>query len=843
MRRNIFIFFVLFVLLALSFPCSAQEEKIKLIPVTVGDVEMYGSLSNKEKRSFIFDFYKKNKEIGATDGQILNELLKLDVEDGQNSKLIQSLSLLGKRYRDIEHFVENSVEEINLNILEKNPGRIDLTIDMDNSDTWKNIKYFSIGERDINEYLKIFTKDKYFSETVSAADFSALLTSCADTGEGKVLMSLILFPDSGYNIVTQREGEAFTEIKTDFAGSENLLFDPVRYPFEKVFILNGKKAFGYDGIVYLPFFANLENLKENGNVKVTVTANVCKNGICSRQTTPPITYKTEKAVLEAPGCAKITQQFFSSPSAQKSGLELKKAFFKKDENEDVNLFIILKMSLFSVKEPNVLIQNEQGLLFSEPFINWDGDNMILKSRLLNPDQLKDAAELTINIGYPGRASKFKTQVKWDSSSFHLFSIFSFSILDFLSAFFLGIKFLFLTPVLTAFLMLGYQATLADRKSPEKTVSFYNGLGKMFYFWCIVFSILGLVGFYVLPSGVFFWGSQFLSPLVNFFLLIVFFAFAVSVGKIFDDVAVVSFSRRFSAVFSMFKAENVREQAGLITGFMIGCLLFITPMISLYYNIYILLSRSVIFYSLAFAAGISLPFLILSLFDEKAIKVFADEKTRWYVQKILPLPLYISAAFLAVMIGLQAGINVFCGLIVLIALAVFFLWKKPFLKIKRILLVLLLIGVIFIPFFPNEKGVSNWESVDFDEALLRKRVQEGKAVYLSVSESFCLSCYWNRLIMAKRGAPQEVQDGTLTIMRIGYNNPFLKKLVGQGGKYGLPLNIIFSPLAPEGRIVIPFFNSWAAQDIASEIFKYRESAPDPQSAPEQNQPDPAVKDIN
>lgn len=62
MRRNIFIFFVLFVLLALSFPCSAQEEKIKLIPVTVGDVEMYGSLSNKEKRSFIFDFYKKIKK-------------------------------------------------------------------------------------------------------------------------------------------------------------------------------------------------------------------------------------------------------------------------------------------------------------------------------------------------------------------------------------------------------------------------------------------------------------------------------------------------------------------------------------------------------------------------------------------------------------------------------------------------------------------------------------------------------------------------------------------------------------------------------------------------------------
>ena len=846
MRRNIFVFSVLFALFVLPGLCRAQEEQTKLIPVTVREVETYDSLSNKEKRSFIFDFYKKNKEIGATDGQILNELLKLDVKDGQNSKFIQSLSLLGKRYRDIEHLVKDSVEEINLNILEKNPGRIDLTIDMDNSDTWENIKYFSIGKRDINEYLKIFTKDHYFSETVSAANISALLASCANTGEGKVLMSLILFPDNGYSVITKKEGEASTGIETDFTGSENLSFDPIRYPFEKVFILNGQKAFGYDGAVYLPFLAHLENPQKNGNVKVSVTADVCKNGVCSRQKTPVMTYKTENAVLEAPGCAKITQQFFSSPSAQKSGVDLKKAFFKKEENGDVNLFIVLKMSLFSSKKPDVLLKNEQGLFFSEPFINWNGDNMVIKSRLLNPDQLKDTAELTIDVGYPGRASEFKTQVRFDHSSFRLFSVFSFSILNFLSAFFSGIKFLFLTPVLTAFLMLGYQATLAQRKSPEKTVSFYNGLGKMFYFWCAVLVVLGLVWSYILPSGVFFWGSQFLSPLVNFFLLVIFSVFAMSVGKIFDDVAVISFSRRFPAVFSMFKTENVREQAGLITGFVIGCLLFITPMISLYYDIYILLSRSVIFYSLAFAAGVSLPFLFLSLFDEKSAKLSADEKTRWYVQKILSLPLYLPAAFLAIMIGLQAGIGVFCGLVVLIALTAltaFSLWKKPSLKIKRILFVPLLAGIIFIPFLPNEKGLSNWESVDFDEALLLNRVQEGKAVYLSVSESFCLSCYWNRLMMAKRGAPQEIRDGTLTIMRIGYNDPFLKRLIGQSGKYGLPMNIIFSPSNPEGRIVIPFFNSWTVHDVASEIFKYRENEPDPKNAPEQNQPDPAGKDTN
>lgn len=95
-------------------------------------------------------------------------------------------------------------------------------------------------------------------------------------------------------------------------------------------------------------------------------------------------------------------------------------------------------------------------------------------------------------------------------------------------------------------------------------------------------------------------------------------------------------------------------------------------------------------------------------------------------------------------------------------------------------------------------------------------------------------------MIKRGAPQEVRNGTLTIMRIGYNNPFLKRLIGQGGTYGMPMNIIFSPSYPEGRIIIPFFNFWTVRNVAPEIFKYRENEPDQQSAPEQSQPDPAEK---
>lgn len=81
------------------------------------------------------------------------------------------------------------------------------------------------------------------------------------------------------------------------------------------------------------------------------------------------------------------------------------------------------------------------------------------------------------------------------------------------------------------------------------------------------------------------------------------------------------------------------------------------------------------------------------------------------------------------------------------------------------------------------------------------------------------------------------------MRAGYKDPFVENLLSQGGKYGLPINIIFSPLYPEGKIISSVLNPWTAQEAVIELVKPQESAPDPQSAPEQNQPDPAVKDTN
>lgn len=840
MRRNIFIFFVLFVLSALSFPCSAQTDMAEVTPITLGDLEKYRNFNNKEKWDFIIDFYKKNKEKDVTDGEILNELLKLDAENSEDSSVVKILSDLGKRYQDIENFVKNAVEEINISILEKNPGKTEFIIDLSDADTWENLKYFKIGKRNFNDYLNLFRKDVYFSNSVAMDSFSAMLASCSDLGSGEVLMSFILFPKNGHTLLTQWEGEAPAGIKVDFAGSENVEFDPIHFPFEKTLNINGKKAFGYDEKVYLPFWVKLKDKEKNGHIRAVISAQTCKDNICRVQTADAITYTTEKSSLEASGCTKIKQDLSAAPLSQKSGFQLKKAFFKKEKNGEVNLFIILDIPVFGGKNPAVLVKNEQGLSFSEPFISWDGSDMLLKIRLLNPEKLQKEARLTIDVGYPGRASEFTVPVKLEQMPEKPFlSVFSFSIIDSLLAFLSGIKFLFFTPVLTAFLMLGYQAAIIDRKTPEKTVSFYNGLGNIFYFWCVIYLIIGIVWFYILPADIF-WGMQFLSPAMNFLFFLVFSGAALLVPKIFDDVTVTLISERFPRVFSAFKTENVREKAGVITGFIIGCLLFITPMTGMYYDIYVLLSRSVVLYSVLFAVGVSLPFLILSLYDERAAAIVSDERAQKLIGKLLPLSLYVQAVLLAILVGAQAGLTAVGILIVLTALMIICFKKLPFSKIFPVLTVFVLIGIIFIPFFPNENDLNKRGGIEFDEALLANRIQEGKSVYLSVTESFCLSCHWNRLIMMTQGAPQEIKNGDLTVMRIGYKNTFVKSLLAQGGKYGLPVNIIFSPLYPEGKIISSVLNPWTAQAAVLEFVKPPENEPGQQSAPEQSQPDPAEK---
>ena len=853
MRQNIFIFSLLFVFILFSTPCLSQteaetgteSEKVQVIPLTVGDLQKLKDPENTDHFEFITEFYKKNKDRGATDAQILNELLKADVENGQNSELVKKLSLLGKRYKDIEHFFKNAFDEINMNILEKNPGRTDLLIDIDNTDTWKNIKHFDIVNTTFYQYLKIFQKSAYFSEIVSADNFSAILSSCANRGKGDILMSLILFPKDNAVFLTQKPGETYQNIQVDFSQSENLLFDEVFPPMEKVLTVNGEKMIGYDERIYLPFYTRLKNMNDTGIVKATVTATVCKDNVCNQETTPVIKYVTDKSTIEASSCMKIRQQMSLTPKAGMARVQLKNIYFDRIDEKQVDLLADFEIAWYFNTKASFIIKNEEGVLFSDPFVIQDGNDLHLKVRVLNPEALQENLNVVIDVEYAGKSAEFKKNVSFERPILtKFFSLFSFSILDFIVAFLSGIKFILLTPVLTALLLLGTQAAIINRKTSSKTLSFYYGLGKMFYFWCVVFFLLALIWNYILPNGLLYWGIQFISPLLNFIFILIFAICALYLFRIFDDVSVVMLSDKFPFFFSFFKAEEVREKAGMIVGFVTGALLLITPMTSFYYELYILLSRSPIIYSLTFAAGVSLPFLALSFLDKRGAALPEDKRAQKLIRMVLPFPLFFQILFLLLDILVGTSVNIFVLCFVLIVLSMSVVLKFPRFKRKYVLALLLVMASAFVSPFPEKNAFNAAWGIPFDEDMLRQKVYEGKSVYLNVTESFCLSCHWNRFLMYFAGAPKEIKDGKLTIMRIKYNHPFLKRLLEQSGKYGLPTNLAFSPVYPEGKLLDPVFSFLTMKSIVEEFLVSEENdVSDFQSELEENPPKPEEKDIN
>lgn len=832
MRRNNAIFLILFSLFSVfAFGAKAQEP-VELIFLTNEDVENYKKMQLPDQMDFLIEFYKKNKGIGATDGQILNEILKLDVSGGENSSIVRAVSLASKQFKDMEGFFDSAVQDLNQSILERNPGRTDLLLDVNDSSTWENVRYIVLGDRTIQEYLNMLSKDIYFSSNVVTDSAVYMTASCANKNNGApILMSFLIVPQEGYSILMQKEGQPESPVQADFSGSENLLLGSLTYPAEKIFSVGGQKAFGFQGPTYLTFFADVNDPIKDSTLKARLKLTICHHNICREEITPQMVYKVQSARMESPVCSRLVQEQYNAPVNRSSGIEIKKAFFKKDGG-DVDLLVSLKMPFFGSGEPSMIVKNSAGLLFSEPFMTMDGKKALFKIRVLNPEMLKGETPLTFQLSYGNKYAEFEKTVGFEKS---IFSFLKFSIVDLVLAFFLGIKFLIFTPLLAVFLMFIYQLMFIADKTSEKTVDFFNGLGKSFYCCVVIAAALFILCAYILPAGILFWGVQFSFPLLNVFFLILFLGAALGAMRVFDDEFMEKILSRGEVFFYLLDLDSAREKSGFAVGLAAGLLLLITPMTGLFFDVYILLLKSPVFYSAAFLAGIVAPFLLMGILDEKAERLPESTDITRKLEPVIILPLIFPAIVLLIIIGMETGIYICIGTLVLAAL-LYFACKDRRLKRfprKYIFGAALMAGVLFIPLLPNSYDINNYGAAEFSEEALRHAVREGKSVYVNVTESSCISCQWSRIMMIRRGGPQEIRDGELLIMGISYKNPFLRRLLMESGTLRLPMNLMFSAAAPEGKILPDVIGPWTAKDIVREAVEAGRAklSPKPKTLPQ------------
>ncbi len=786
-------------------PAAVVPEPSPVIPLSAEEITRYPEMSGKEQFSFLVDFYTKNKEAGATDGQIINELLRLKMTDGKNSDFVLALDKIKGKYADFETMLQAAVDDINAQILEKHPGQVDYLIDTSKKETWGNIRYLAITERTLKDFQATYLKESYYSDTLQTDSGAVRIASCAHKADNEqTLMAFIISLKDGYVLLRQKEGEALHPIALDLTGSENVTVSPLRYPLPHPFTLDGGEAFGYRDQTLFPFDAGVTDPKQPAVIRARLTYDICHEGICRAETSPEIVYDIPYGVRwETPICSTLVQAEFNLPSNKKSPpvVTLNDAVLKKDGG-NVFLFVSIKLPVMNINTPQLFITNEEGLLFEKPFYSLDGRLALFRSKLLNPEKLGDLKSVPLKLTFLNlnRSTGMLRDVPVGDSFDHTPE---FSVSRIFSAYFYGIEFVFITPLLLAFMMLINQMLLIAEKNERRTLNFLKGLGKGALFVVLpVYGLLFLAGYFVLPEGTFVWGAQLSSPFLNFFYTLLFWTAPLWMMKAFDADFIDNTAEKGQKLFERLNVMTNRQTAGFLTALAVAVLMLFSPMVGSYFELFALLRASPVIYFLCFCAGIATPFLGAAFFAAKAADV--PHKNISLRIPFLFLPAFFQGLLTFILLGLESGRYVMLGTAACFA-AAYLAWKKmpatrqTFLRLSG---ALCLFALLFVPFRPNQYSFNIYGALPFDEGALHKAVSEGKAVYLNVSESGCLVCQYNRYSMIHNGGYYAIRDGKLTVMTASYDNPFVRRLLQEAGAHILPADILFGPAAPQGRLLPP-----------------------------------------
>jgi suppressor for copper-sensitivity B len=89
---------------------------------------------------------------------------------------------------------------------------------------------------------------------------------------------------------------------------------------------------------------------------------------------------------------------------------------------------------------------------------------------------------------------------------------------------------------------------------------------------------------------------------------------------------------------------------------------------------------------------------------------------------------------------------------------------------------------------------------FDKAALHRLVATRKTVFVDVTAAWCLTCKANELAVLERApAADRLRDPRVVAMRADWTraDPAITAYLQSFGRYGVPLDVVYGPGAPQG----------------------------------------------
>lgn len=234
-----------------------------------------------------------------------------------------------------------------------------------------------------------------------------------------------------------------------------------------------------------------------------------------------------------------------------------------------------------------------------------------------------------------------------------------------------------------------------------------------------------------------------------------------------------------------------------------------------------LARAPVDIALVFGAlglGMAAPFLTVA--GLPGLVAYLPRPGRWMVglERVLALALIGTAAWLLSILALEAGpeIAIAAGaMLVLLLAAIAWRHRLPMDRSARgvvgIAALMLAALAVLLPSLRGQalsigpssaRSDTQWQV--FDEAALRQMVSDGKLVFVDVTAAWCLTCKANELAVLDRPpVAARLHDSGVIAMQADWtrSDPQITAYLQSFGRYGVPLDVVYGPGAPQG-IALP-----------------------------------------
>jgi suppressor for copper-sensitivity B len=217
---------------------------------------------------------------------------------------------------------------------------------------------------------------------------------------------------------------------------------------------------------------------------------------------------------------------------------------------------------------------------------------------------------------------------------------------------------------------------------------------------------------------------------------------------------------------------------------------------------------------ALGLGMAAPFLAAAAFP--GFIAYLPRPGRWmiWLERVLGLTLLATAVWLLFVLALEAGTEpaLVAGGLLALLLAVL-AWRQrrspdgfvghslSAVAIGLAMVVVLvpsLRGEAVSPATHSQAVSGQWQP--FDEASLHRTIAAGKTVFVDVTAAWCLTCKANELTVLDRPpVADRLRDARVVAMRADWTraDPLITTYLQSFGRYGVPLDVVYGPGAPQG----------------------------------------------